>query len=119
MYVNFFLNKTLKCDQKGELGHIHSGVCDLPCDDPSLVTSRISGNSLYINAIILSQIGLLSQVTFITMENVKWKNGNRFRYDRISSYSCYNLKNAAGFQIWSAVSRNFMFSPKYMEIFVN
>jgi len=53
MYIDFF-HKTLKCDQKIELGHFESGVCDLPCDDPSLATTRISGNILYINIILLS-----------------------------------------------------------------
>ena len=53
IYADFF-NKTLKCDPKGELGHSQSGVCDLPCDDLSLVTSTTSASSLYINVIIVS-----------------------------------------------------------------
>jgi hypothetical protein len=53
MHVDFF-NKPLKRDQKVELGHSQSGVCDLPCGDPSRVTTRISLNSLCINVILLS-----------------------------------------------------------------
>jgi len=51
MYVDFF---SLKCDPNVELGYFESGVCDLPCDDPSLVTSRTSASSLCINVILVS-----------------------------------------------------------------
>jgi len=37
---------------QNELDHFQSGVCDLPRDDPSLFTSRIPLNSLYINVIL-------------------------------------------------------------------
>jgi hypothetical protein len=50
----FFFNKTLKCDRKVELGHFQPGVCDFPYDGVSPVNSRISGNSLYVNVILLS-----------------------------------------------------------------
>jgi len=52
--MSIFFNKTLKCDPKVELGHFEPGVCDLPYDDPSLVTFTTSPSSLYINVILVS-----------------------------------------------------------------
>ena len=111
---HFFLKKTLRCDPKVELDHIQSGVFDLPCDDPLLVTSRISKNCLYINVTLLSLVEILNQVIFITMKNVKCKNGNWIRHVRISSCSCYNLEESSRFSnLFISFRKRYVFTKIY------